>query len=130
MLMLPAEVVEDDSGSSREGDPSPVMRGVGPSAQFTNPPPSPPPIQLPQPLSAFSKGPLLMLMLSSYCCCCCCPSLSLPNQYQLLALFPMRAMNYFWGDIGRFNLSERFPPIVGKLLVEGGKIEESYQLSL
>ena len=27
---------EDDSGSSREGDPSPVMRGVGPSAQFTN----------------------------------------------------------------------------------------------
>ena len=32
----------DDCGSSREGDPSPVMRGVGPSAQFTNHPPSGP----------------------------------------------------------------------------------------
>ena len=37
-----AEDGKDGSGSSREGDPSPVMRGAGPSAQFTNHPPSGP----------------------------------------------------------------------------------------
>ena len=50
------------------------------------------PFQLPQPLSAFSRGPLLMLMLTE--CCCCHP---LSNQYQLLSWFLnlAKATSYF-----------------------------------
>ena len=55
------------------------------------------PFQLPQPLSAFSRGPLLMLMLTQ-CCCCHSETLSLINISSSHAWVLTKAMSYFQKD--------------------------------